>query len=407
MTTQPTKHPRPRVFYVSYDGIAEPLGRSQVLAYLYRLSADYDITLFSFEKPGADRNALRAELSARGIEWHPLGYHRRPPVLATLLDVVLGVNALRSAARLHRPELVHVRSYVPALIAMWARRFTRAPMLFDIRGFWADERVEGGIWPGERLPYRLLYRLAKRCERWFFTEADAIVTLTHASVPQVREWAGDRPVPIAVIPTCAELERFSASARRGDGPHLTWCGSIGTWYRFDLAPSLAAVLGWELDVVTRQGELARELLGSARGSVRELSPSQVPSAMFAADVGLCLYVASFSRLACAPTRFAEHLAAGMPVVVTAEVGDMEAIVTEHEVGVVLRGEDEQALNAAANQVLALQADPETPERCRRVARELFDVDAGAARYASLYESLLHSAATGPVDRRTRTALSRR
>jgi glycosyltransferase involved in cell wall biosynthesis len=398
VTTQPTKHPRARVFYVSYDGIAEPLGRSQVLAYLYRLADDYEITLFSFEKPGADKAALRAELSGRGIEWRPLGYHRRPPVLSTLLDVAVGVNALRAAARLTPPDLVHVRSYVPALIAMWARRFTRAPLLFDIRGFWADERVEGGIWPSDRLLYRLLYRLAKRCERWFFTEADAIVTLTHASAPQVKEWAGDRDVPIVVIPTCAELERFGASVPRTDGPHLTWCGSIGTWYRFDLAPRIGAVLGWELDVVTRQQELARAVLGPVRGSVRELSPAQVPSAMFAGDVGLCLYVASFSRLACAPTRFAEHLAAGMPVVVTADVGDMEAIVTEYQVGVVLRGEDQLALNAAADQIQVLQADSHTSERCRRVARELFDVDVGAARYASLYESVLNGAGTAAGER---------
>ena len=38
-----------RTLYISYDGVLEPLGESQVVTYLERLSARYDITLVSFE----------------------------------------------------------------------------------------------------------------------------------------------------------------------------------------------------------------------------------------------------------------------------------------------------------------------------------------------------------------------
>ena len=40
----------PKVLYVSYDGLMEPLGQSQILSYLTRLAKDYDITLVSYEK---------------------------------------------------------------------------------------------------------------------------------------------------------------------------------------------------------------------------------------------------------------------------------------------------------------------------------------------------------------------
>lgn len=383
MTPQATKATRPRVFYVSYDGIGEPLGRSQVLAYLARLSADYALTLVSFEKPDADRHALSAELAALGIEWRPLGYHRRPPVLSTLLDVVAGVRQLRAASRTGHPTIVHVRSYVPALIALLAQRWTGGRLLFDIRGFWADERTEGGIWPEGGT----LYRIAKRCERWFFAEADAVVTLTHASVPQVRQWVGDRDIPIVVIPTCTDVGRFAGASARESGPHAIWCGSIGTWYRFDLVPALARALGLELDVITRQTVQALEFLDGAPALVRSLAPSEVPGAMHAGDIGLCLCKASFSKIASAPTRFAEHLAAGMPVIVTRGIGDLEMLVEQHRVGVVLRSEDQIGLEDAARQALALALDPETAERCRGLARALFDVDAGASRYSELYMQL--------------------
>jgi glycosyltransferase involved in cell wall biosynthesis len=378
---------RPRVFYVSYDGLGEPLGRSQVLAYLTRLAVQYDITLISFEK-AKPSPALQDELEQANVAWYPLRYHPRPPVLSTALDILSGRRALVHAARSGRPAIVHVRSDVPALMAHLARRATNGCLLLDIRGFWADERVEGGIWRAGGA----LYRIAKRCERRFFSEADAVVTLTAASVPQIRSWTGPRSVPIEVIPTCVDLRRFGERPERPGGPHAVWSGSIGTWYRFDLTARVARALSLPLTVVTRQTALAREILADYPATVRSVAPEAVPGELFAGDIGLCLIASSFSKTASAPTRFAEYLAAGMPVVVTAGVGDLESIVEEHGVGVVLRGEDDRAIAETAHRVRTLAQDHELGERCRRLAAERFDVEAGARHYADLYRTLIGSSA---------------
>ena len=354
-----------------------------MLAYLRRLAGSHQITLISFEKTSPS-DALRRELATLGVDWRPLRYHRRPPVLATAIDVLAGRRALSVAAREGRPAILHVRSYVPALIALLARPRTGGRLLFDIRGFWADERVEGGLWRAGGF----LYRIAKRCERWFFAEADAVVTLTEASVPQIRTWTA---APVDVIPTCVELDRFAGRTTRPDGPRAVWCGSIGTWYRFDLAPAVAAALSLPLTVITRQEELAREQLGDSSAEIRSAAPEAIPATLFEGDIGLCLIVSSFSKVASAPTRFAEYLAAGMPVLVTPGVGDLELLVERNGVGVVLRGEDQRSLRAAASAMLALTRDPETSERCRRLARERFAVESGSARYAAIYARLIAGA----------------
>jgi glycosyltransferase involved in cell wall biosynthesis len=369
---------------VSYDGLEEPLGSSQVLPYLRRLASDYAITLVSFEKSDRPSNTLASELEALGIEWRPLRYHKRPPVLSTVLDMIVGRRALiRAAKRSGGPAIVHVRSYVPALMALLARPRTGGKLLFDIRGFWADERVEGGIWRASGL----LFKIAKRCERWFFAEADAVVTLTRASVSQIRSWTAGRDISIEVIPTCVDLTRFPERPPRPGGSHAVWNGSIGTWYRFDLCPRAARVLGLTLEVITRQPELAAQMMGGYPAVIRSAAPEQVPEQLFAGDVGLCLIASSFSKIASAPTRFAEYLACGMPVLVTPGVGDLASIVQDHCVGAVLAGEDDAAFSAAAAQLEALAADPTASDRCRHTARELFDVSGGAARYSALYARL--------------------
>ncbi|HUR85618.1 MAG TPA: methyltransferase domain-containing protein [Solirubrobacteraceae bacterium] len=374
---------RPHVVYVSYDGAAEPLGRSQILAYLEGLAVAHRVTLVSFEKDDTGSDALRAELAGHGIDWHPLRYHRRPPVLSTALDVARGRRALARISRVSKPDLVHVRSDVAALIASLARRSTRAPLIFDIRGFWADERVDGGLWPRGGL----MHRVARRCEQRFYDEAAAVVTLTEASVAQIRTWLDGREVPVEVIPTCVDHAAYAGTTPRPGGPHVLWSGSVGTWYRFDLAPALARALELPLTVLTRQVGEARAVLGDDGGDVREVPPGAMPSELHAGDIGLCLYRASSSRRACAPTRFAEYLAAGMPVAVTPGVGDLDTLVTEHDVGVVLAGEDERSLLDAAARLRALAEDPAARERCRRLAAERFALAAGTQRYAELYGRL--------------------
>jgi glycosyltransferase involved in cell wall biosynthesis len=376
---------RPRVIYVSYDGAGEPLGRSQVVAYLVRLARACDVTLISFEKGHASRSQTARLLAEAGIAWLPRTYHRRPPVASTLFDVLTGARAVRRAAHASGVDIVHVRSYVPALMALVSTmlRRRRWRMLFDIRGFWADERVAGGLWRQQGA----IYRVAKRCERRFFAEADAVVTLTQASVPQIRRWLRGRPVPVTVIPTCAEVEQFSETKPSPDGPRVVWCGSLGTFYRFDLAVRFATAVGLPMMVLTRQTDLARAQLNGREADVREVAPEDVPSQLRAGDIGMCFIADGFANVARAPTRFAEYLAAGLAVAVTDGVGDFDAIVLDHSLGVIVDDESDAGLERAATQILQLIRHGAVTDRGRRIARERYSVDAGARTYLALYRRL--------------------
>jgi ABC-type polysaccharide/polyol phosphate export permease/glycosyltransferase involved in cell wall biosynthesis len=384
------------VLYISYDGASEPLGRSQVVAYLLRLAASCDITLISFEKRADDRAETRRLLGGAGIEWVPLAYHARPPVLSTAWDIGRGALAARRAARRGGAQIVHCRSYVPGVMALLSGRRRRWRFLFDIRGFWVDERVQGGLWA----PDGPLYRLGKRCERWLFGSADAVVTLTGASVGQIRDWLAGRPVGVHVIPTCADVERYGRTGPRAR-PRVVWSGSIGTTYRFEQALALADAIDRPLTVLTRQIELARAAIGPRRADLRSVAPELVAGELAPGDIGLCLVAGQGSaNVARAPTRLAEYLAAGMVVAVSPGIGDLDTLVTEHGVGVVVHPGGESAVRAAAERLRRLADDPAVRDRCRALAEQRFSTEAGAGDYLSIYRDLLDgdgaAAATGPA-----------
>ena len=61
------------LLYLAYDGMLEPLGQSQVLAYLERLAADRPIHLLSFEKAEdwhetKAREVVAGRIRAAGIQ---------------------------------------------------------------------------------------------------------------------------------------------------------------------------------------------------------------------------------------------------------------------------------------------------------------------------------------------------
>ena len=102
-----------RVLYISYDGITQPLGQSQVAYYLYGLARKkHTLILVNFEKPEymADDDLVRRiseDLRGHGIEWHPLRYHKRPLLLGTLWDIVHAiVRSIFLIAR-RRIDIVH------------------------------------------------------------------------------------------------------------------------------------------------------------------------------------------------------------------------------------------------------------------------------------------------------------
>ena len=78
------------VLYLSYDGLTDPLGQSQIIPYLLGLQENgFKITVIAFEKPdNFEKNRSRVEQAlGQKIRWIPLTYHKKPPVISTVFDL--------------------------------------------------------------------------------------------------------------------------------------------------------------------------------------------------------------------------------------------------------------------------------------------------------------------------------
>ena len=392
------------VLYITYDGMLEPLGQSQVLAYLKCLAVGRRIHLISFEKASdwaktAEREQIANDISGACVVWHPLCYHKQPSALATAWDICCGTALGLWLVLRHSLQIVHARSYVPSVIALVLKRLAGTKYIFDMRGFWADERVDGGLWPSGGV----MYRVAKGFEKRFLLAADHVVSLTHAAAREMErfEYLKGRTLPLTVIPTCVDLKRFRPEPRdfAGGSFVLGYVGTAGTWYLFDeVATCFAQLLRIHSDahfVIVNLNEhtYIRERLRAAgvpdsAVEITAATHAEVPRQMSRMDAGIFFIKPVYSKQASAPTKLAEFLGCGIPCLSNAGVGDMAELLEGDRVGVVTKSFDSISMTAALQRLIELAADPDISARCVNASQRHFALDKGVEAYSKIYSKLM-------------------
>lgn len=402
------------ILYISYDGMTDPLGQSQVLPYLAGLSAmGFKITLLSCEK--SERWHLKETVQAictkHHINWQPIMYTRKPPVFSTIKDVK---KMKRTAAALHDKiafHIVHCRSYVASLVGLWMKKKYSVPFIFDMRGFWANERVDGGLWNLGNPLYKRVYHYFKVREKYFLQQADAVISLTYAAKEEIEGWAVNS-APITVIPCCVDTrlfdpeslkpEQLAALSRKADLPknHLVlgYVGSLGTWYL--LAEMLRFFKFWlkqhpesVLFFVTNESkemiheEARRQHVNIEHIRLIAASRSEMPYYLSLMDFGLFFIKNAFSKKASSPVKQGELMAMGVPVICNAGVGDSDLIINKYKSGELVYSFDEAGFGDA---IARLKAEMNHPAAIRKGAIDYFDLQQGIEAYAGVYDRILNN-----------------
>lgn len=392
--------------YICYLALSDPLVHTQVVVYLRGLAADeHRIHLLTFETERLTRRRrreLRRSLAAEGIRWHGLRYHKRPSLPATAYDTVTGALYAAALVLRHRLEVLHARNHVPAMMVLIVQRllwWRRPALVFDIRGLMAEEYEDMGRWGRDSLPFRL----TKDVERRAIDRAEGIVVLT-ARVR--RQLFGESPDPrVFVIPCCADVERLARArgerdARRkalglGGTTVMVYVGKFGGWYMTgemaefftsarELIPNLRFLILTQEPQPAIETELRRR--GVEEGyTITSVSPEALGGYLAAADFGISFIRPTPSKISSSPTKIGEYLAAGLPVLSTSGVGDVDSLIGDG-VGVLVAEHGGAEYRAAASHMMELIGELGTREHCTTVARrELSLADVGVPSYRRLYE----------------------
>lgn len=399
------------LLYISYDGALDPLGSSQIIPYLIYLSQKgVKFTLLTYEKNGKLRdirsvNRLKEILANNNIRWEIIRYHRSPTLAATTFDVFMGITKVFIIVLRDKVKIIHARSFVGAIPAFLIAKLLKIKWIFDMRGFWPDERIDGDIWKNKGI----IYKVAKWWEKIFILKSDWMTCLTEEAkkITERFPYLAGKKICIDVIPTCADTIKFNIKEKNKglltkfklkDKFIFTYFGSMGTWYLFDqmleffqvakqvIVNSFFLILTLDTDEAFRK--VAKHKIDPQDYFINPVRYEEISSWLSIADTSIFFIKPSFSKKSSCPTKFSESLACGLPVVINSGIGDMEKYVNSYNIGVMVERFTRDEYTRAINRLFKILENKDNlNHNCRMVAEEYFSLKRGTEKYWSIYQML--------------------
>jgi glycosyltransferase involved in cell wall biosynthesis len=365
------------VTYLSIDSVQEGVGSSQIKMMLFEIAKfDLHINLITFEKSRPDPQILD-NFHNCGIEWTPMPFNKSG-----------SLGGLKRVYELQRAvtdsNVLHCRSDLPSLAGILSNK---GPALWDIRSLWKEQRKQMN-------PSQVNGAVSlslKKIEKYVTQNATGMNTLTNAVVPVLQKKHRVLPKIASVIPTCVNLEKFVSKSFPIGKFRMLISGNLNGNY--DISELNRFIIEFrkqsELEVIW-----ATDVELSRRAPIHDikvnLSHDEMPNLIASSHFGVAILQESdtASLAASMPTKIAEFLSIGRPVVMNTGIGDFDQIFAKRNAGLTFDSKND--LSEVVNELIDLLNNQDTPSECRKIAEEYFDVSIGAQKYIEIYTKIASS-----------------
>jgi glycosyltransferase involved in cell wall biosynthesis len=390
-----------KLLYISYDGILEPLGQSQILSYLENLSLSNKIYLLTFEKKNDLLNIqlckdIDKRIKNSNIEWYKFKYHKYPLFISTLFDIFCGFLFSLKIIIQEKIIFIHARSYVPAFIAMLIKSVTGIKFIFDMRGFWVDEKVDAGIWKKNSI----IFNLSKKVESKILRNSDHIITLTNSGKKILKRTFDleKKKSFITVIPTCVNIKKFYSKNKKIKNFTFGYVGTVNNWYNFDLVLRYfrqILLIKKESKLIIVNKNQHHYILNRIKSfnvplkkvCLKSSDYSNIPRLINQMSVGIFFIRPTFSKKASCPTKLAEFLSCGVPIITGPGVGDVVEIIQKENVGIILKSFTAAKIRQSFKKIIRLKRKKNISKQCRLVAKKYFSLEEGTKKFNQVYCSI--------------------
>jgi hypothetical protein len=342
-----------------YNSFKDPLFQNLVYQYILRQSeehSNYRFQLLTFEQKKyalnpQEQTTEKAQLTGKGIYWHPLIYHSgKFMLIKKAIDFTAALAQLARISLKRKPRMIIAFANTSAAISWVLSKIIDSKLMVYSYEPHSEFLAEFGIWKRNGWRYKLLNML----ERKTAETADYILTGTKHMQEVIAPIARGQVyrAPSSVDETIFNFrpeKRIEIRSEFGieNRKILIYAGKFGgiyyheevfdfcaelkrldpSWFFVFLSPSEHAELRANMDVYG---------LGPDDALLREAkTPLEVAAWLSAADVGLTAIPPYPSQKYRSPVKVGEYLLCGLPYITCKGVSEDDSIAEEHNVGVVI------------------------------------------------------------------------
>ncbi len=284
--------------------------------------------------------------------------------------------------------------------------------MHDIREFYADSRIDGGIWNSNNFFYKAIYNYFKRKEKEEIENCDGIVCLTRAAERIIKDWPEyQEQIPLEVIPCSVDLDLFNPGkinpgtkkALREDlnikdnDFVISYLGSIGGWYLTDEMMKFCKMLSDKIPdsrflfITPHQHKIIFETAGKfgiphEKIIVKHAQRLEVPLFLSLSNYSIFFIKPCYSKQSSSPTKHGEIMAMGIPVITNSGVGDVAEILKKYNSGFIVDDFSDSVYDSIIDSMLFSKVF--NKDEIKRGAEEVYSLEKAVDSYKKIYDLVL-------------------
>ena len=394
------------VLFLVDGSINDPILHSQGIPLLKELMTyNYRCILVSFENkeyfsPKSNDGNIISKQNNSGFIHIPLNLKYSKIVPNWITFFTHGTIKILKIIKDYKIDILHCRSLFPALISLIIKLFFNPDLkwVYDNRGVFVEEEIEKGHWARASFKVTLIRNLEKK----ILIKCDNIVVVSKAFQKHLISCYARSILNIEnKIIVISNKTKLLNNTFKGKINHFknhqkiiaVYSGSMAVWQNVDELfkifqtieekfPQIQCkIISYDFDSFILSAK-SKSFLKDHINIVR-VSPEEVQNQLLECNFGILLRKKNLINEVSSPIKFAEYLAAGLPVLVSDGVGDTEEIINKYKVGVVTHENYENSLIS----MLKLLEDKNIYERCLELAQTEFNIKDAIGKYKNLYDNL--------------------
>ena len=266
---------------------------------------------------------------------------------------------------------------------------------------------DGEIWNKKNPLFLMIYKYFKKKEKQFLNHADSVVTLTERAKSEILNNFGLNQKPdISVIPCCVDnvlfsQENISLESKNAwreklkinqDDFIISYSGSVGTWYMLDEMLDLFKVMSEyyanaKFLFITLDD--SQPIISKCKNKNIDLhkiiickgNRTEMPVLLSLSTVALFFIKPVYSKMASSPTKMAELLSLGIPIITNSGVGDIDELAKENQSILLIKNLTESSYHDAMPKIPSLL---ENKTVSNNIPISNYSLEYGVKQYNDIY-----------------------
>jgi hypothetical protein len=386
------------ILYISFDGLLDPLGQSQIVPYVDHISKFGNLTLISLEKYFRVRSLKKINKS---FDWVYFYFTKKYKLISKFYDFTKILIYSIYICKKKNIDIVHCRGHLPAIIAFVLKKIYGIKFIFDFRGFWIDERVDNGSINKNLFLDNFLYKILKKLEKILLNNSDAFIFLTQFAANEIKKRV-KKKLLFKIIPCATDYNFFKEENRKKNEfskkKYLCYLGSLGGVYLLDEMLNFYYYLNkfdnrYRFLFITNNPEILKKNFFYCNNKlfkknivIRNLHRKQIPNFLQSCDYAISFIRPTWARKSSFPTKIAEFLSMNLPIIYNYGLNGVDNFFNKNKLGKGIKLKKKYS-NRDVRDILKNLKNLKTNNKLRSISRNLLSLEVANKSYSQIYEKI--------------------